>query len=608
MSKYTASNPKIKKLVSQLTKWSDSYHNTSKPIVSDATYDKYLGILEKHVPDHPFLKRVGAPIKKAARKAKVKLPYYMPSLDKIYPDKGAEAFLSSSSGQFDVLDKLDGVSALTINEGGELKMYTRGNGSVGQDITPLLPHIKGVGKLNKNEAVRGELLMSLSTFKKTWSEEFDNARNTVSGVANSTKIHKAAKNIVFVAHELVSPSTPWAKARVKLKAAGFNTAHTKSFTNPTIKDFEDHLAERRKVSDFDIDGIVPIDRKTGSKISFKVNAPSILAVVDHVEWNLSKNSTYKPVVVLKKPVKIGGVSVKRASAHNARRVVDLKIGPGAVVEIVRAGDVIPKVEGVTKPAKQPQLPENFKWDAKKVEAIGTNLSKKDKLTVNSKKLTESFRILGVDGIRIGAASVLAKNGYDLVDLFDASEKEIVATGIGNVNSTKLYKGLQKVRKETTHTELMWASQSWPKGFTDTKFNLVLTEVPFDKMVRISEAKLIQVISNIHGFSETSAKVFVKHLPDYVEFLDELGWKPKAPKAIKSGGSLEGMTFVFTKVRNKELETVIKENGGKVGGSISAKTTALITKSLMMHSPKTTKANDLGIPIYTLNQFKQKFGV
>lgn len=606
MAKYTAKSPEIIKLVKRLEKYSMAYHNTGKPLVSDAEYDKLLAKLEKHVPSHPFLKKVGAPIK---RGAKVKLPYFMPSLDKIYPDKGADSFLEHSSGVIDVLDKLDGTSALLDNNP-SLILYTRGNGSIGQNISKLIPSLKKIGKLKKKEAVRGELLIDNNTFQSKWASEFENARNLVSGIANSKSVHKAASNIDFVIHEFVNPHLPWHKARVKLKSAGFDTVYTKRFNKPTIKDLEDHLAKRRKDSKYDIDGLVLIDVKTGSRISFKVNAPSQKAIVDHIEWKLSKNAIYKPVVVLKKAIKIGGVSVKRATAHNAKRVMEWGIGPGAVVQIVRSGDVIPKLVGVIKKAK-PSLPTNFKWDSNKVEAIADKLSKKDNVVVETKKLTESFKILGIDGIRQSVAEQLIKAGYDLVDCFYALEKDFKNIGIGNANSATLYKGLESVRKTVTHTTMMWASQCWPKGFTDTKFDLVLGTIPFSKMVKLSDAKLIQIISKIHGFSESSARIFVEHLPDYEEFLDEfeeLNWKPKNPKAINTKGKLSGKSFVFTKVRSKELEAEIKKHGGTVSGSINKNTTGVITKSAMEGSTKITKARSLGISIHTLNGFKKKYGL
>ena len=243
MPKYTKDDEKIKKLVAKLKRWDDAYYNSGKPLVSDERYDNVRRFVEDHVPDHPYLKRVG---NKPKTGKKVKLPYYMPSLDKIYPDRGAEAFLKSSSGDFSVLYKLDGVSALVINVNGSIKLYTRGNGSVGQDITPLLKYIKGVGKLNKGEAVRGELMLKLSDFNAKFSKEFKNARNTVSGVANSDKINtKVAKTIDFVAHEFVNPPAKWKEVRIKLKSRKFLTTPTKQFTKPTISQLTKYLKEHK---------------------------------------------------------------------------------------------------------------------------------------------------------------------------------------------------------------------------------------------------------------------------------------------------------------------------------------------------------------------------
>lgn len=600
MAKYEPNDPKIRKLIAKLKKWDDHYHNTDKPLVSDERYDKVRTFVLKYAPNDPYFKRVGAPVKKG----KVKLPYFMPSLDKVYPDRGTAEWLEHSSGVIDVLDKLDGTSALIDNPAGTKIMYTRGNGAVGQNISRLLPSVKH-GTMKKGEAVRGELMIKQSDFTKDMAEEYENTRNLGSGIANNIKgVHKFANKLNFVVHESVHPHLPWYKARVKLKSAGFETTFTKRFQNPTVQDLEDHLSKRRKQSPYLIDGLVLIDAKTGARISFKVNAPSQKAVVDHVEWNLSKNGLYKPVAIFKKAIRLAGTNVTRATVHNAKHVVEWGIGPGAVVAVIKAGEVIPKVVGVIKKTK-PSLPKNFEWDLRKVEAVATKLSKKDTKQISIKRLTAAFSILGIDSIRTNVASKLIEAGYGLSDLFTLDEDELQDVGVGVADSKKLVAGLKKVSKTVTHPKLMWASHVWPSGFTDTRFEKILLEIPYKKLIKMSESTLIRKISSIHGFSPSTAQKFATYLDDYIDFVEELPFKPKEAKRV-SGGKLDGMSFVFTKVRSKEAEEAIRANGGTVSGSISAKTTAVIVKALSSVSTKLTKAKSLGIEILTLNEFKKKY--
>ena len=596
---------KIKKYVAWLKKADNAYFNTGKPIASDDKYDRVKKYIQDNDPKNPYLKKVGHKPKSGK---KVKLPYYMPSLDKIYPDRGAEAFLKSSSGDFSVLYKLDGVSVLAINQNGETKLYTRGNGSVGQDITKLLPYIKGVGTLKKKEAVRGELMIKLSDFNAKFSKDFENPRNTVSGVANSDKIKtKVAKSIDFVAHEFVFPVTKWKEARVKLKSRGFLTTPTKQFNNPTITQLTKYLKDN-KTKIYDIDGIVLIDNKTGSRISFKVNAPAVDAVVKTVNWQLSKHGILKPVIILEKPIKLSGVSITRVTGHNAKTIQDLGIGQGAIIKVTRGGDVIPRLDGVVRKAKKVELPANFKWNKTNTEAVATNLSKSDKSHIKVKKLTEAFRILGFDGIRSATAKVLIDNDYDLIDTLLGDEEDFLDIGVGNANSTKLYSGIQKAKKKASHGKLMWASHIWPSGFTDTRFDKILSVVPYKQLVRVDPKKLIQKISRIHGFSTATSVEFVKYLPDYIDFVDNLGWKIKDQSFTTESSKLAGKSFVFSGIRDKNLEEEIKKHGGIVSGSISKTTTAVIVKSVKATSTKIQKARELKVDVIGINEVKSRYGI
>lgn len=604
MAKYTVHDPKVKKVVAELKRYDQAYFNTSKPLVSDAKYDKLKMWVQDNVPNHPYLKQVGTTAKTGK---KVKLPHFMPSLDKIYPDRGADKYLTNSSGDFSVLDKLDGTSALVKNIDGDIRIFTRGNGTVGQDITSIKKYVSGIGKLKKNEAVRGEFMMKISTFNSKFSEKFENARNTISGQVNSDKPNSTvAKHIEFVAHELIQPSLPWKEARTKLKSAGFNTVYTKKFNDPSINDLTDYLKERR-TKDYDIDGLVLIDNKTGDRISFKVNSEAVPAEVDRVEWKLSKYGVFKPLVWFTKPIRIGGVSVRKATAHNAANVVKLGIGKGATLEITRGGDVIPTITGVIKKSKNVVLPKNSKWNSTKVDLIIDDVSGTDSDTIEVRKLTDAFSILGVDGVRSAAAKILVEEGFTLLECFNANEDDFLEIDLGKANSVKLHTGLQKFLNNFSHTKLMDATHIWPSGFSSTRFNNILSVIPYIKLIqqyKINKNKLIERISAIHGMSDNTAKIFIKYLPKYVKFVNGL---PKIKiKEVKTGSKLAGMSFVFTKIRNKNIEEEIRNNGGKVSGSVTKTTTAVIVRSKSDVSTKTQNAKKLNIPLLTLNEFQTKY--
>jgi NAD-dependent DNA ligase len=596
---------KLDELKRRLNKWRKAYFN-GKALVSDEEYDKWEDIYRKHRPNDPFLDKVGAKPNPRNKLEKVKLPFEMPSLKKIYEDKGtAQKWLGGSSGKILALDKLDGVSFGFLKVDGEDKLLTRGNGKIGQDISRLLPKMKKKGRITRSTKVRGELLIPEATFQEKHSDAFENSRNMVSGIVNSKSASSGVSNIRMVAHELIG--VPWDKARVKLKNQGFETVYTKLFNNPTLTQLTAHLKDRKEKSKYELDGLVLIDVRNGNRIAFKVNEEAVKVKVKKVEWNISQYGVFKPIVIFDKSVRLSGVSVSKATGHNAAYVQSHKIGPGAIIEVVRAGGVIPKVVGTVKGVK-PQLPKNFQWDANKIEALSVQLSTKQEMIVNAKRLTEGLNKLGIEGARIKTAEKLVKHGFDIAELFNASQEEIEETGIGKVNSAKLYTALRKKRSVVSHSEMMSASKCWPKGFSRDKFDLILNEIPF-RQLKNKKSQLPSIIGDIGGLSEKTGRVFVKYLPAYYKFLKRLGWLPKknARSAPNTKGPLSGKSFCFTGFRDKEFEKRIEDMGGQVT-SMKSTVSALIVSDKNFNSSKTEKAIKLGIPVLTMQQAQNKFKI
>ena len=156
--------------------------------------------MEHKFPKNAALSNIGAPVEKN----KVKLPYEMPSMDKIKPDTNAlTQWLKHFTGPYVLSCKLDGVSALYTTECNIPKLYTRGDGKVGQDISHLIPYLKLPD--NKDIVVRGELIITKNDFDNHLKDSFANPRNLVSGIVNQKKIDENIKYLHFVAYELIQP-------------------------------------------------------------------------------------------------------------------------------------------------------------------------------------------------------------------------------------------------------------------------------------------------------------------------------------------------------------------------------------------------------------------
>ena len=177
----------------------DIYYNTGQDSgLKDYQYDMLKETLDKRDPD--YVVPVGARIREGENR--VKLPYWLGSMDKFKPNSEQEIkrwLLDNKASQYNIEYKLDGVSCLLISTGGKIKLYTRGDGIVGADISYLAQYFKTIPKLSKDIAVRGELIMPVKTFTNKYSDEYANPRNMVAGRVNAKEIRPGLSDIDFIA-------------------------------------------------------------------------------------------------------------------------------------------------------------------------------------------------------------------------------------------------------------------------------------------------------------------------------------------------------------------------------------------------------------------------
>lgn len=596
----------LQKLRREIKRYQDSYHNGVEEI-PDQVYDLKEKRLRELAPDDPLLTRVGAEVK---RGAKVTLPYRLDSLRKLYPGRtgaqSAEDWLSENP-IFYAGDKLDGVSALHMRLSGKDYLYTRGNGKIGGNITHLLPHIK-IGALRDGEAVRGELVMPESNFASNWAAKYPNSRSIVSSFVTSKQADRSVgKDILFIAHQMIKPDRPIYTADKYLTSRGYTVVPLKKFNNTNIKELQDYFEKRKKASKFNLDGLVFYGED--ETVAFKVEGATALATISHIDWQLSKSGIYSPVAILKSPVQLSGVSVKRVTAVNARYVQTLGLGAGARVYVTRAGDVIPKIVGVEKVGKV-EFPENSKWDSNRVQLILKKATQDDKNTIATKKLSESLRVLGVPLIRESSCAKLVEAGYDtILKLFKADDTDFYEAGLGASQADTLFTGLKTARLKASHAVMMRASMTFPDGWGLTRFETVLGHVTYERMYKMTNVKMKQVIAAIPGFSPTSASEFVDSFDDYVDFIEKLRWKPKKLLKSANNDSMKGVVIVFTGFRDKGLQEVIRARGGRVASGVTSKTTVLVTtNSGIIPKVKAAKAKLLGVRVMKLDQFAKAYGI
>ena len=615
-------------LAELLTRASIAYYNTSKALLTDEVFDIAERHLQKIAPKHPFLTMdIGA---RVPEENKVTLPYFLGSLDKIKDDgeKAINKFLIKYNTGFIISHKLDGNSAMIVYEpNGNTRMYSRGDGKEGQDITKMLSYVK-VPSQQVPIAVRGELVIS----KKNWESIKDkgaNARNMVAGVMHSKRIDKDVASLVdFVAYELLSPSMLHEDALKFMESAGFNVVHHSRHprSDITVDNLSKILVHERAHAAYEIDGIVvthdginkaPKEKNPKYAFAFKsiLTQDEAEVTVSSVEWRVSKDGYIKPTIVFP-AVTIAGVNIQRATGINGSYIEKNRIGVGARVVIIRSGDVIPKVIRVTLPAlngpMMPTIP--YVWNDTHIDIVSKENNEEQRLS----NLVHFVKSLSLKGVAEGTVKKLFTAGHDTVPkLLKLKVADIVVIeGFQIASATAIVKSLAGVRS-APRILLMKASNIFGRGLGERKIKTIVQEFPDLLTCDLTTLGLTkEKLMTVDGIGSATAISFLEGLDAFKQFLEEIevcGDTPtpapahpaptQAPPTQPQPQKFKGQTIVFTGFRNKEWESLIEAAGGKVSSSISKNTTLVVAADPNESSTKLDKARELSIPIISKAAFQ-----
>jgi NAD-dependent DNA ligase/DNA polymerase/3'-5' exonuclease PolX len=591
-------------------------------ILTDNEYDVLKEFIERKFPNNTAIQEIGAPIEKN----KVTLPYNMPSMNKIKPDTGVlEGWSKKYTGPYILSCKLDGVSGMYSTESSGEKLYTRGNGKVGQDISHLIKFLK-LPKM-KDIVVRGEFIMPKKVFLDKYQTKFANPRNLVAGIVNSISTDEKTKDLHFVAYEVIKPVLNPSEQMAFLKKSGFEVVQNAEESTLTNKKLSDVLVDWRSNYLYEIDGVIVTNdalypRITGNpdhSFAFKMVLSDQMAEVKVVDviWNASKDGYLKPRIQLE-PVRLSGVTIEFATGFNAAFIENNKIGIGAIVKLIRSGDVIPYIKEVVVPATVPKMPTvEYKWNETHVDVILENLENSS--SVLEKNITGFFRGIEVDGLSVGNVSKLVKAGFDSIPKIIAMSKDdfLTVDGFKEKTAAKLHSGIKDRLAAVSIGTIMSASNLFGRGFSDKKIDLVLAEVGMGILTSTeSVADKKKRIAAIKGMAVKTADLFVESIPRFLAFLDECGLRGKlipsasAKKADEKDEShpLYKKSIVMTGSRDKILEKKLVEIGAVIGSSVSKNTFAVITDDLESDSSKVQNAKKLGVPLFIVQGFKDKYFV
>ena len=628
----------IQEMESLITFLRDKFFN-DESVVSDEIYDLIVDFLTLKDPKNKILKLVGAKINS---KERIKLDYYLGSMDKIKPDSNKiEKWITKYPSPYIVTDKLDGVSALLIYKMDKtISLNTRGTATHGLDISKLLKYLnvptyskienyvksKKIKSSNKSNLMsfRGELIISKKEFDDNWASKKSNARNTVSGLVNSKTVDpKLAKSTTLVIYEIVDPLFTMSQQLKISKDLGFETVDSKKFDKIDAPILSEYLVSRKKKSKYVIDGIIVTNDKE-NKRSSTGNPDYAFAYKDiledqkaeseilDVEWNLSKDGYLNPIVLIK-PVEIGGVTISRITAYNAKYVVDNKIGKGAQIELIRSGDVIPKILKVIKPSKNVKLPDGeWSWNETKVDIISKNLNSKE---VQVKNNHYFFSQLDTKGLGLKVVEKLYESGIKtILQILEAKKDDFIEVdGFKEKSSQNLVESIKKAMTNNNEGvelyDLMSASNKLVYGMGSERCKLILENIPdlLSNHKKWTKKEFIDKIKEIPGFEEKTSQMFVDNFKNFVEFYnsikDHITIKKSKKKVVKS--KLNGKIVVISGFRDKDLENKLKDLDVEVKNSVSKNTNFLVVKdddTISENTGKVAKANELGIKIMTKKNF------
>ena len=322
----------------------------------------------------------------------------------------------------------------------------------------------------------------------------------------------------------------------------------------------------------------------------------------------------KPRVQIE-PISLGGVTITFATGYNAKFIEDNKIGVGAIIELIRSGDVIPKIMSVIVPATSPKMPsEPYTWNATHVDAVIDDAGNNS--VVQEKNIVAFFTELEVDGLKAGNIKKIMDAGFDTVPKILAMTKADFEKCGFKSTAEKYEANIKQKVGEANLVQLMSASGLMGRGIGTKKIGPILEAFPDILTSGESVDAKITKVKSIKGVEQKTAATFVENIPRFTAFLSDCGLASKLSSAPMEPSSkptalvadiipspLNGKKIVMTKVRDKEIIEQLAKYGATLEDTMKKDIFVLIVKSKDDVSNKTKYAVEHNIPIMTPDEFK-----
>ena len=338
------------------------------------------------------------------------------------------------------------------------------------------------------------------------------------------------------------------------------------------------------------------------------------AKVLNVLWSPSKDGYLKPRIQIE-PVVLGGAKIEYATAFNAAFVEEHKLGIGALVKLVRSGDVIPHIMDVIEPATTAKMPDvAYRWNDTHIDIIMEDADQDE--TVIEKNITGFFKGLEVDGLGAGNVKKIISAGYNTVPQIIAMSQAdfLKVDGFKQKMAEKVYNSIHTNIRKASLPTIMAVTNIFGRGFGERRIEPILAMYPDILTSTLPEQEKMALVKSIRGVEQKTAERFVNGIPKFMEFIKDAKLEYKLSDAVTQqegepkdvSNPLYDKSIIITGFRNKGLSDELKAIGAKESSAVSKNTFAVIVKNKDDTTGKLDVARQKNIPIYTVEEFKDKF--
>ncbi len=646
---------RIKYLVDTLNKAAKAYYAEDRELMSNREYDALYDELQS-LEQETGIVLTNSPTVNVGFEAVDELPkerHESPMLS-LGKTKSREELRDWLQGKAAILSwKLDGLTiVLTYRDGKLAKAVTRGNGEIGEVVTNNARTFKNIplsipftGEL----VLRGEAVITYSDFERVNAEitdeksKYKNPRNLCSGSVRQLNNEITAKrNVRFYAFSLVSAGeTDFHNSREEqfrfLEKQGFEVVEHYLVTEADILDRIDFF--EKKIQNFDIpsDGLVLTyeDIAYGQSlgrtakfprhsIAFKWADELRETTLEEIEWSASRTGLINPVAIFE-PVELEGTTVSRASVHNISILRSLKLGIGDKITVYKANMIIPQIAENLTCSNNVEIPTvcpvcGGATEIRQVNEVQSLYCTNEKCAakrIKSFTLFVSRDAMNIDGLSEATLEKLIDMGFiheyaDLYHLDRYQDRIVELEGFGEKSYQNLIASIEASRK-TILSRVIYGLGIANIGVANAKMLCRYFSYDLERM----RSADVETLSAIEGIGDVIASAFTDYMKDAdnQQKIDHLmpELTLEVPVVEEGSQTMQGLNFVITGSLNhfgnrSDLKELIEDRGGKVTGSVTGKTTALINNDVTSTSSKNKKAKELGVPILSEEDFLTEYGI